>query len=59
MEITDEMVEALATLREYRHMVRRYVRSSPLEERVARAVGVLDDAEFFNPIDHATPTEEG
>lgn len=59
MEITDEMVEALATLREYRHMVHRHVRPSPLEQRVSHAIGVLEDVEFFNPIDHATPTEEG
>lgn len=57
MIVTPEMIEALATLREFREKSRLYVVLSPVEQRVVRAIGVLEDAEFFNPIDHAEAKE--
>lgn len=53
MHITQEMMEALADLRNFEAAVKEERNPSEIDKNAALAVGLLDDENFFQSIDEA------
>jgi hypothetical protein len=51
MNITPEMVDALALMREFARLVKRERFPHPVDSDTAKAIDLLDDADFFREID--------
>lgn len=58
MNITPEMVQALAALREFAKATNAERYPHPIDAEAAKAVDLLDNADFFTAIDEADTQDE-